>query len=64
MPLSLALPFAARYRGAYYVVAVFAQLAVLLVASRLITGRMGRNSSLLKGAMIVGMVALVAGRVA
>jgi len=64
VPLSLALPFAARYRGAYYVVAVFAQLAVLLVASRLITGRMGRNSSLLKGAMIVGMVALVAGRVA
>src|SRR5205823_12484765 len=64
VPLSLALPLAAHYRGAYYVVALFAQLTVLLVASRLITGNMTRNGLLLKGAMIVGIVSLVAGRVA
>lgn len=64
VPASLVLPFAAGYRGVYYVLAVFAQLAVLLVASRLITGRMDRNSLLLKGAMLVGIVAMVAGRVA
>ena len=64
VPASLVLPYAARYHGAYYVVALFAQLAVLLVASRLIAGKMERNSLLLKGAMILGIVALVAGRVA
>jgi len=61
---SLLLPLAARYGAAYYLIALFAQLAVLLVASRLITGRLHRNSLLLKGAMIVGIVALVAGRIA
>lgn len=64
VPLSIVLPVAARYRGAYYVIALFAQLAVLLVASRLIVGKLDRNSFLLKGAMVVGMIALVAGRVA
>ena len=64
VPASLVLPYAARYHGAYFVVALFAQLAVLLVASRLIVGKMERNSLLLKGAMILGVVALVAGRVA
>ena len=64
VPASLALPFAARYRAAYYLIALFAQLAVLLVASRLIAGKLDRNSLLLKGAMIVGIVALVAGRIA
>jgi geranylgeranylglycerol-phosphate geranylgeranyltransferase len=64
VPASLVLPWAAGYRGAYYVVALFAQLTVLLVASRLITGKGSRNSLLLKAAMIMGIVALVAGRVA
>jgi geranylgeranylglycerol-phosphate geranylgeranyltransferase len=64
VPLSLVLPFAARYRGAYYLIALFAQLAVLLVASRLIGGKLSGNSLLLKGAMLVGIVALVVGRVA
>lgn len=64
VPASLVLPWMADYGGPYYVVALFAQLTVLLVASRLITGRGSRNSLLLKGAMIMGIVALVAGRVA
>ena len=64
VPVSLGLPARAHYRAAYYVVALFAQLAVLLVASRLVSGRLERNSLLLKGAMLVGVVALVAGRVA
>src|SRR5207247_11173279 len=64
VPASLALPFAARYRAAYYLIALFAQLAVLLVASRLIAGKLDRNGLLLKGAMIVGIVALVAGKIA
>src|SRR5438445_245624 len=64
VPLSLALPLAARYGAAYYLIALFAQLAVLLVASRLIAGKPDRNSWWLKGAMIVGIVALVAGRIA
>lgn len=64
VPLSLALPAGAHYHGAYFVIALFAQLAVLAVASRLFAGRLQGNSRLLKGAMLVGIVALVAGRVA
>jgi len=63
VPLSLALPAAAHYRGRYFLIALFAQLVVLAVASRLFTGRTQGNSRLLKGAMLVGIVALVAGRV-
>ena len=64
VPLSLALPAQAHYGGAYFLIALFAQLAVLAVAGRLFTGRNQGNGRLLKGAMLVGMVALVAGRVA
>ncbi len=64
VPLSLALPAQAHYGGAYFLVALFAQLAVLAVASRLFSGRTRGNSVILKGAMLVGIVALVAGRVA
>jgi len=64
VPLSLALPAASHYGGAYFVIALFAQLVVLAVASRLFTGRTAGNSGWLKGAMLVGIVALVAGRVA
>ena len=64
VPLSLALPVEAHYHGAYFLIALFAQLVVLAVASRLFAGRTQGNSRLLKGAMLVGIVALVAGRVA
>lgn len=64
VPASILLPGVARYGAAYYVIALFAQLLVVLVASRLLTGTMHRNSLLLKGAMLVGIVALVAGRAA
>ena len=64
VPVSLALPARAHYHGAYFLIALFAQLVVLAVASRLFTGRTQGNSRLLKGAMLVGIVALVAGRVA
>lgn len=64
VPLSLALPAGAHYHGTYFLIALFAQLAVLTVASRLFAGRTHGNSRLLKGAMLVGIVALVAGRVA
>ncbi len=64
VPLSLALPAGAHYHGAYFLIALFAQLVVLAVASRLFTGRTQGTSRLLKGAMLVGIVALVAGRVA
>ena len=63
VPLSLALPVAAHYGGGYYAVAVIAQLAVLAAASRLLVGKTERLSRLLKGAMVVGLVALVLGRV-
>lgn len=64
VPLSLALPAQAHYGGWYFLVALFAQLAVLAVASRLFDGRTQGNSLILKGAMLVGILALVAGRVA
>jgi geranylgeranylglycerol-phosphate geranylgeranyltransferase len=64
VPLSLALPAQAHYGGAYFLIALVAQVAVLAVASRLLTGRTDGNSRLLKGAMLVGIAALVAGRVA
>ena len=64
VPISLVLPARAHYGTAYFVFALFAQLVTLLVASRLVTGRAERNTVLLKGAMLVGIVALVAGRVA
>src|SRR5205814_10055959 len=46
VPLSLALPAEAHYHGAYFLIALFAQLVVLLVASRLFTGRARGNSRL------------------
>ncbi len=64
VPLSLVLPARAHYAWPYFVIAVFAQLAVLLVASRLVVGRTHGTTVLLKRAMLVGIVALVAGRVA
>ena len=64
IPASLLLPRSAGYGGAYYVIALFAQLAVLVAATWLLLGRVERVSALLKGAMVIGLVALVAGKVA
>ena len=63
VPVSLVLPARAHYGMGYFLVALVADLAVLAVASRLVTGHAAGNSLLLKGAMLVGTVALVAGRV-
>lgn len=63
VPVSLVLPVRADYGGAYFLLAVFAQLAVLVTAARLIVGRMDGVGVLLKGAMLMGAIALVAGRV-
>jgi len=64
VPASLLLPARARYGAPYFLLALFAQLAVLVVATRLIVGRSDRLNVLLTGAMVVGLVALVAGRLA
>jgi hypothetical protein len=63
VPASLVLPARAGYGGAYFLLALFAQLAVLVTAARLIVGRMDGVNQLLKGAMVLGAVAMVAGRV-
>jgi geranylgeranylglycerol-phosphate geranylgeranyltransferase len=63
VPVSLVLPYRAQYGGAYFAVALAPQLAVLVAAARLVVGRFERVSALLKGAMVAGLIALVAGRV-
>jgi geranylgeranylglycerol-phosphate geranylgeranyltransferase len=64
VPASLLLPRLAGYGGAYFLMALPAQMAVLIAATWLILGRVERVSMLLKASMVVGLVALVAGRVA
>ena len=68
VPASLLLPRFAAYGGMYFLIALPAQMAVLLAATWLIlggsVGRIQRVSLLLKGAMVVGLFALVAGKVA
>lgn len=68
VPASLLLPWAVGYGRAYFLIALFAQLAVLLAATWLLLGGGGENvkrvSILLKSAMVVGLIALVAGKVA
>ncbi|MEX2157222.1 MAG: geranylgeranylglycerol-phosphate geranylgeranyltransferase [Gemmatimonadales bacterium] len=64
IPASLLLPRAAGYGGAYFVIALVAQMAVLVAATWLLLGRVERVSALLKSAMVVGLIALVAGKVA
>jgi geranylgeranylglycerol-phosphate geranylgeranyltransferase len=64
VPASLLLPWSAGYGRAYFLIALFAQLAVLLAATWLLLGNVKRVSILLKGAMVVGLIALVAGKVA
>ena len=64
VPASLLLPRAAGYGGAYFLIALPAQMAVLIAATWLLLGRVERVSMLLKASMIIGLVALVAGKVA
>ena len=64
VPASLLLPRAAGYGGAYFLIALPAQMAVLIAATWLILGRVEKVSVLLKASMVVGLVALVAGKVA
>lgn len=64
IPASLVLPRNAGYGTAYFVIALFAQLALLVGATWLLLDRVERVSALLKAAMVIGLVALVAGKVA
>jgi geranylgeranylglycerol-phosphate geranylgeranyltransferase len=64
VPASLLLPRLAGYGGAYFLMVLPAQMAVLIAATWLILGRMDRVSVLLKASMVIGLVALVAGKVA
>ena len=63
VPASLLLPRGAGYGAAYFVIALVAQMAVLVAATWLLLGRVERVSALLKSAMVVGLIALVAGKV-
>jgi len=64
VPASLLLPRNAGYGGAYFAIALAAQMAVLVAATWLLLGKVERVSALLKGAMVIGLAALVAGKVA
>jgi hypothetical protein len=63
VPLSLVLPVRAGYGGAYFLVAMFAQLALLVAAARLIVGRMDGVRTLLEGALVISVLALLGGRI-
>jgi len=63
VPASLIWPAHASYHGAYFLIVLFAELCLLAAATRLLVGRTDRVSLLVEGAMVVGLIALVAGRV-
>jgi 4-hydroxybenzoate polyprenyltransferase len=62
VPLSLVLPLEQGYRAAYWVLALPAQLGVVAAATHLVLDHVERVSRLLKAVMVVGLVALIAGR--
>lgn len=64
VPASLLLPWSDAYRSAYFLIALFAQMAALLAATWLLLGKVERVSALLKGAMVLGIFALVMGKAA
>jgi len=64
VPASLLLPWSTGYRWAYFLISLPAQMAVLVAATWLLLGRVRRVSVVLKGAMVIGLIALVAGKVA
>lgn len=62
VPASLLLPMNDHYAWAYYLIALPAQMAVLIAATWLLLGKIERVSAVLKGAMVIGVVALVMGK--
>ena len=64
VPASLLLPKHDGYTGAYFLIALPAQMAALLAATWLLLGKVDRVSTLLKGAMVIGVVALIMGKAA
>jgi geranylgeranylglycerol-phosphate geranylgeranyltransferase len=64
VPASLLLPMNDDYMWAYFLCALPVQMAVLLAAAWLLLGKVERVSALLKGAMVLGLVALVMGKAA
>src|SRR2546426_4675586 len=54
-------PDRAQYGGAYFAVALVAQLARLVAAARLVVGRVERGSAPPKGALVGGLIAPLAG---
>jgi len=66
VPASLLLPLKDDYSWAYFFIALAAQMGVLVAATWMFLGegRVHRVSTLLKGAMVIGLIALVAGKVA
>jgi len=63
VPWAFALPTLAAYAGLYYPVAAIAAWVVVLAAHALRRDRLAAASRWLKVAMVIGLVALVAGRV-
>jgi geranylgeranylglycerol-phosphate geranylgeranyltransferase len=64
VPASLLLPMNDEYAWSYFMVVLPVQMAVLIAATWLFLGRIERVSALLKGAMVIGLVALVLGKAA
>lgn len=64
VPASLLLPKNDGYTGAYFLIALPVQMAALLAATWLLIGKVDRVSTLLKGAMVIGVFALVMGKAA
>ena len=64
IPASLLVPMHDEYAWAYFLFALPAQMAVLLAATWLLLGKVERVSALLKGAMVIGLIALVMGKAA
>jgi geranylgeranylglycerol-phosphate geranylgeranyltransferase len=64
VPASLLLPMKDDYAWAYFLVALFAQLAVLVASTLLLLDKVERVSVLLKVAMVIGLIALVMGKAA
>lgn len=63
VPLSVVLPFAVGYRVAYFMAALPAQVLIVLAALRLRRNGLEAVSGLLKAAMVIGLGALVLGKV-
>jgi 4-hydroxybenzoate polyprenyltransferase len=63
VPWAFVLPILATYSGLYYPIAAIAGLVVMLAASALRRDRLAAASGRLKVAMVIGLVALVLGRV-